>query len=181
MTRLADTSAPGVHPGAVKPINADITAVLRGLSNFSPKPWPVRFRELQAAGGHIDITQARVQQGETIAVGDGSLSLNPQGRLVGKLNVTVAGLEPFLNEIGAQKIVQNSPSVDKVAGALDRFMPGLGNVARQTAGANVSFGINMIGQQTTLEGKQAVTLPLRIDDGVIFLGPLKIGNAPALF
>ena len=181
VTRLADTSAPGVHPGAAKPINADISAVLRGLSNFSPKPWPARFRELQANGGHIDITRARVQQGETIAVGDGSVSLNANGRLVGQLRVTVAGLEPFLDEIGAAKVVQNSPSVDKVAGALDRFMPGLGNVARQTAGANVSFGINLLGQQTTLEGKQAVTLPLRFDDGVIFMGPLKIGNAPALF
>jgi hypothetical protein len=181
VTRLEDTSVPGLHPGAVKPINADITSVLRGLSDFSPKPWAVRFRELQTTGGHIDITQARVHQGETIAVGNGSVTLNPHGRLDGQLRVTVAGLEPFLNEIGAQKVVQNSPGVDKVAGALDRLMPGLGNVARQTAGANVSLGINMLGQQTTLEGKQAVTLPLRIDDGSIFLGPLKIGNAPALF
>jgi hypothetical protein len=181
VARLADTSAPGVHPAAVTPINADITAVLRGLRDFSPKPWDVRFRELQATGGKIDVTQARLQQGETTAVGSGTVSLNKNGRLDGKMSVTVAGLEPFLNEIGAPKIVQNSPSVDKVAGALDRFMPGLGNVARQTAGANVSFGVNMLGQQTTLEGKPAVTLPLRIDDGVIFLGPLKIGNAPALF
>jgi hypothetical protein len=181
VARLADTSAPGVHPGATNPINADITAVLRGLRDFSPKPWDVRFRELQATGGKIDITQARLQQGETTAVGNGTVLLNKNGRLDGKMSVTVAGLEPFLNEIGAPKIVQNSPSVDKVAGALDRFMPGLGNVARQTAGANVSFGVNMLGQQTTLEGRPAVILPLRIDDGVIFLGPLKIGNAPALF
>ncbi len=181
VTRLVDASAPGVHPGAVKPINADVTAVLRGLNNFSPKPWPERFRDLQAAGGHIDITQVRLEQGETIAVGDGTLSLNQNGRLVGQLRVTVAGLEPFLNEIGAQKVVQNSPSVDKVAGALDRLMPGLGNVARQTAGANIAAGIGLLGQQTTLEGKQAVTLPLRIDDGSILLGPFKIGKAPALF
>lgn len=179
--RLAATSAPGIHPGAEKPIDADITAVLRGFENFSPKPWPERFRELQAAGGHIDITQARVQQGETIAVGSGSLSLNSNGRLDGQLRVTVAGLEPFLNEIGAQQAVQTSPSVDKLAGTLDRLIPGLGNVARQQAGANVSFGINLLGQQTTLEGKPAVMLPLRIDDGKIFLGPLQIGKTPALF
>ena len=136
---------------------------------------------MQAAGGRIDITQARVQQGETIAVGSGSLSLNPNGRLEGQLRVTVAGVEPFLNSIGAQQMVQASPSVDKLAGALDRLAPGLGNVARQQAGANISLGINLLGEQTTLEGKRAVTLPLRFDDGAIFLGPIQIGNAPAFF
>ena len=47
--------------------------------------------------------------------------------------------------------------------------------------ANLSLGINLLGEQTTLEGKPAVMLPLRFDDGAIFLGPIQIGNAPALF
>jgi len=179
--QLQQTSAPFIHPAAEKPVDADITAVLRGLNNFSPKPWPERFRELQAAGGRIDITQARVQQGETIAVGGGSLSLNSSGRLEGQLRVTVAGVEAFLNSIGAQQMVQTAPSMDKIAGALDRLAPGLGNVARQQAGANISAGINLLGEQTTLEGKQAVTLPLRFDDGAIFLGPIPIGKTPTLF
>jgi hypothetical protein len=71
--------------------------------------------------------------------------------------------------------------VDKLAGALDRLAPGLGNVARQQAGANISLGVNLLGEQTTLEGKRAVTLPLRINDGSMFLGPIPIGNAPTLF
>jgi hypothetical protein len=179
--RLGAASVPGLHPAMVTPIDADITWVLRGLSDFSPKPWPARFRQMQAAGGRIDITQARVQQGPTIAVGQGTLSLNAAGRLQGEMQVTVAGLEPFLATIGAQKAVQSSPDMDKVAGALDRLLPGLGNVAREQAGANLSAGISLLGQQTTLEGKRAVTLPLRIDDGAIFLGPIPIGKAPALF
>jgi len=179
--QLEQTSAPGLHPAAEAPVNADITGVLRGLNDFAPKPWPLRLRELQAAGGQIDITQARLQQGETIAVGSGSLSLNPSGRLEGQLRVTVAGIEPFLNSIGTQRMVQASPTVDKLSGALDRLLPGLGNVARQQAGANIAAGINLLGEQTTLEGKRAVTLPLRFNDGAIFLGPIPIGNAPALF
>ena len=91
VTRLTRAAAPTLHPAASHPIDADIAALLRGLKDFSPKPWPVRFREMQAAGGRIDITQARVQQGETIAVGSGSLSLNANGRLDGQLRVTVAG------------------------------------------------------------------------------------------
>jgi hypothetical protein len=57
----------------------------------------------------------------------------------------------------------------------------LGDVARQQAGANISAGINMLGEQATLEGKRAVTLPLRFNDGAVFLGPIPIGNTPALF
>ena len=179
--RFDQASAPGLHPAAVKPVDADIIAVLRGLNDFSPKPWPQRFREMQAAGGRIDISQARVQQGETIAIGGGSLSLNADGRLAGQLRVTIAGLEPFLTAIGAQQMVQTSPTMDRLSGALDRLAPGLGNVARQQIGANISTGINMIGEQTTLEGKRAVTLPLRFEDGVILLWPIRIGDAPALF
>ncbi len=179
--RLDQAAAPSLHPSAVQPVDADITAVLRGLNDFSPKPWPQRFREMQAAGGRIDISQARVQQGETTATGGGSLSLNADGRLEGQLRVTIAGLEPFLAAIGAQQMVQASPTMDKLSGALDRLAPGLGNVARQQIGANISTGINMIGEQTTLEGKRAVTLPLRFEDGIVLLGPIRLGAAPALF
>jgi hypothetical protein len=182
VTRLIRAAAPTFHPAGSHPIDADITAVLRGLNDFSPKPWPVRFREIQAAGGRIDITQARVHQGETIAVGIGSLSLNANGRLDGQLRVTVAGLEQFLASLNVGQVVQTSRDMDTVAGALDRLLPGLGGVARQQAtSSNLSLGINLLGEQTTLEGKRAVTLPLRFDGGTIFLGPLRIGTTPALF
>jgi hypothetical protein len=178
---LDQASMPGIHPAAAEPVDADIIAVLRGLKDFAPKPWPVRFRELQAAGGGIEIANARVQQGETTAIGSGTLSINSNGRLEGQLRVTVAGVEAFLNSIGAKQMVQASPSMDKLSGALDRLVPGLGNVARQQASAGISAGINLIGEQTTLEGKRAVTLPLRFDDGVVLLGPVRIGDVPALF
>jgi hypothetical protein len=180
--RLRQASAADIAPVLGQPVDADITAVLRGLNNFAPKPWPARFREIQAAGGRIDITAARVQQGDTIAVGEGALSLNANGRLQGQLHLTVAGIEPFLAAMGAQQIMQNSQDMNKVAGALDRLLPGLGGMARQQAtGSNLSLGINLLGQHTTLEGKPAVIVPLHFDDGSIFLGPLKIGDAPALF
>jgi hypothetical protein len=179
--QLDQASAPALHPAATQPIDANITSTLRGLNDFSPKPWPARFREMQAADGRIEIIKARVQQGEILAVGEGTLSLNGNGQLEGQLRVTMVGLEQFLTEIGAQQRVQTSPNMDKLAGALDRLAPGLGDLARQQAGANVSLGINMLGEQTTLEGKRAVALPLRFTDGSVFLGPIPIGNTPALF
>jgi hypothetical protein len=178
---LDHASAPVFHPATGQPVDVDIVGVVRGLGDFAPKPWPERFRELQEKGGRIEITQARVKQGDTIAVGSGSLSIDPKGQLDGQLSVTIAGLESFLIAIGAAQVVQKSPNMDKVAGMLERLSPGLGEVARQQAGANLSLGINMLGQQTSLEGRPAVTLPLRFKEGVAYLGPIPLGPTPALF
>jgi hypothetical protein len=174
-------SAPVFYPAKVQPLDLEITGVLRGLGDFAPKPWHERFRELQQRGGRIDITQARMKQGDTLAVGSGSLSIDPNGQLDGQLAVTVAGLEPFLVAIGAPDVVRKSRTVDKVAGMLDRLSPGLGDVAREQAGANLSAGVSMLGQPNALEGRQAVTLPLRFKDGVAYLGPIPLGATPALF
>lgn len=179
--RLDHASAPAFNPATVQPVDAEITGVLRGLGDFSPKPWRERFRELQKKGGRIDITRARISQGDTLAIGSGSLSIDPNGQLDGQLSVTVAGLEPFLIAIGAAQAVQKSPNMDKVAGMLDRLAPGLGDVAREQAGANLSLGINMLGQPASLEGRHAVTLPLRFKQGTAYLGPIPLGSTPALF
>jgi len=172
---------PVLHRAALAPVDANIVLSLSGLNDFSPKPWPTRFREIQAAGGRIDITQVRLQQGETLAVGKGSLALNPDGRLRGQLRMTIAGIEPFLAAIGARQMVRQSSQMNELAGMLDRLSPGLGDAAREQAGANISLGLKLIGQPATLEGKRALSLPLRFEDGEMFLGPIPIGNMPALF
>jgi hypothetical protein len=174
-------SAPGLHPAAEPPIDADLKLELRGLADYAPKPWAVRFRELQAAGGRIDIVKVRLRQGDTLALGKGSLSIDGKGQLAGELRVTVAGIEPFLAAIGAAKAIQKSPNMDKVAGMLDRLAPGLGEVARQQAGANLGVGISMLGKPATLDGRQAVILPLLLKDGTAYLGPIPLGPTPALF
>lgn len=173
--------APGFSPVAAVPVDAEILGVLRGLGDFSPKPWAERLRELQKKGGRIEITRARIKQGPTLAVGSGSLLIDPNGRLAGQISVTVAGLKPFLVAIGADQAVQRSSNMDKVAGILDRLSPGLGDVARQQAGANLALGINMLGTPATLNGRRAVTLPLRLENGTAYLGPIPLGPTPVLF
>jgi hypothetical protein len=182
--KLAAASAPSWHPAAATPVDADVTAVLRGLKDFAPKPWPQRFRELQAAGGRIEIKKARVQQNDTIAIADGTLSLSPAGRLDGQLRLTVANLEKFLPTLGLDQMLsreQASPKLNSAFSALDRIMPGLGNVARQNAAPMIAASVNLMGQPAELEGKRAVMLPLRFDDGIVSLGPLKLGATPPLF
>ncbi|AMN39671.1 DUF2125 domain-containing protein [Rhodoplanes sp. Z2-YC6860] len=184
VVKLVGASAQAWHPAAAIPTDADITAVVRGLKDFAPKPWQQRLRELQAAGGRIEIASARVQQGETIAVANGVLSLSPAGRLDGQLRLTVANLEKFLPALGLDQMLAEQrapPKLNNAFGALDRIMPGLGNVARQNAGPALVASLGLMGQPTELEGQRAVALPLRFDDGMVSLGPLKLGMTPPLY
>src|SRR3954453_19179364 len=182
--KLNAAPAPSWDQPAATPANSDIISGLRRLKDFSPKPWPVRFRELQEAGGRIEITNARVQQRDTVAVANGSLGLSSAGRLNGELRLTVANLEAFLPTLGLDQMLsqEKAPSqINNALGALDRLMPGLGNVARKNAAPMIAASVNMMGQPTELEGKRAVMLPLRFDDGMVSLGPLKLGATPPLF
>ena len=178
--KLISASAPSVHPAAALPTDADITVVLTGLKDFSPKPWPARFREIQQAGGRIDITHARIKQGESIAVMSGVLRLSPRGRLDGELRVTVANLEKLLPALGLDGGTQPQ-TPNKIGTALDRVAPGLGNLARRNAAPALATGLALLGQPTELEGQRAYTLPLRFNDGVVTLGPFKIGETPPLY
>jgi hypothetical protein len=186
----------GLHPLLEEPFDADVRALVHGLKDFSPKPWPVRFRELQASGGHVEIVQSRIQQGDLIAVAAGNLGLSPSGHIEGELQMTVAGIERVIPALGIEKMLDEGvpqATLDRVApgvksqdisnlmGALDRAIPGLGKVVKQNANVGVAAGINALGKEATLEGKKARTFPLRFVDGVVFLGPLKVAQTPPLF
>jgi hypothetical protein len=178
--RLVAASAPALHPILAEPLDADITGVLRGVAALAPKPWPVVFKQWQARGGSLTISKARVQQGDVIAVGEGSLSLTPRGGLSGQLQVTVVELAKVLQELGINQMASRG-DIGSAFDALDKMMPGLGAIARQNAGPSIVAGLGAIGQSTTLEGKPAVTVPLRFDDGEVLLGPFRIGRVPPLF
>jgi hypothetical protein len=194
--QIAGGSVQGLHPLLVQPFDADVRTMLSGLKDFSPKPWPERFREIQAAGGHVEIVQSRIAQGDLIAVAAGTLGLTANGRLDGELQMTVAGIEKVIPALGIEKMLEEGvpqATLDRVApgvktsdvnnllGALDRAIPGLGKVVKQNANVGVAAGINALGKEAVLEGKKARAFPLRFADGVVFLGPLKVAQIPPLF
>ena len=194
--QISGGSIKGLHPLLAEPFDADVRAMLSGLKDFAPKPWPVRFRELQAAGGHVDIMQSRIQQGDLVAIAAGTLGFSPDGCLDGELQMTVAGIEKVIPALGIDKMLdQGVPqaTLDRVApgvktqdinnlfGALDRAIPGLGKVVKQNANVGVAAGINALGKEAVLEGKKARSFPLRFVDGAVFLGPLKVAQIPPLF
>jgi hypothetical protein len=194
--QIAGGSVQGVHPLLVQPFDADARTMLSGLKDFSPKPWPERFREIQAAGGHVEIVQSRIAQGDLIAVAAGTLGLTADGRLDGELQMTVAGIEKVIPALGIEKMLDEGvpqATLDRVApgvktqdvnnllGALDRMVPGLGKVVKQNANVSVAAGINALGKEAMLEGKKARAFPLRFVDGTVFLGALKVAQIPPLF
>jgi hypothetical protein len=187
--RLVAAWAPDLHPLGAEPLDADLKVQMRGLADFEPKSWPQRFREMQARRGSIDFSKARVQQGELIAVGIGSLGLTASGGLQGEIRVTIVGLEKVLQTLDPDHVLQmlnldqtiTRKDIDQTLDVLDQFLPGLGQFARQNAAPGIVAGLGAIGENTTLEGKPAVTLPLRFVDGAVYLGPLPIGAVPPLF
>jgi hypothetical protein len=194
--QISQGSIKGLHPLLADPFDANVRAMLSGLKDLSPKPWPARFREIQATGGHVEILQSRIQQGDLIAVASGTLGFSPSGRLEGELQTTVTGIEKVIPALGIDKMLENgvpqgtldrvapgvkSQDVTNLLGALDRAIPGLGKIVKQNANVGVAVGINALGKEATLEGKAARTFPLRFVDGAVFLGPLKIAQTPPLF
>jgi len=140
---------------AGRPIEAEATAVLRGVNDLSPKPLPERLRDWQAAGGKLQLTNARLRQGEAVAVIKGDIGLTAQARLDGNFRVTMAGLEQLLAQL-----------------------LGIGGSNSQ---AGILAGLTMLAARDELEGKRAISLPLRFKDGAVFFGPLPLGQTAPLY
>src|SRR5260221_6277690 len=184
-------------PLASASTDLSLVAVRRGASGLAPKPLGQRLREIQAANGRLDITNARLQQGDLIATATGALGLTARGTLTGDLRLTVVNFTKLIPLLGIDRAVAQAvpqDTLNRFAPTLDRLMPGLGNVLRSrntgsngpangaSPDANTALGAAVLGgRQTELEGQRAVTLTLRFDDGAAFLGPLKLGQVPPLY
>ena len=80
---LKGFSAPGLVPTfgnfgplASAPTDMTAAAVVKGTGDLASKPLGLWLREIRSAGGGIEITNARLAQGDMIAVASGNLSLD---------------------------------------------------------------------------------------------------------
>ena len=202
-------TAPTFHPLLAEPLQGDIDAVMRGFRDFAPKSWPVLFREMQATGGGIDIKSLRIERADAIIVGTGTLTVNAHGRLDGLLHIAVAGVENIVPLLGIEQLI--GQGIDRLTGgsgssaqalgaqalgaqalggqgigakglgALDRLVPGLSSVVREGANSGLIANIKKMGQPTEIDKKPATALPLRVDDGIVYLGLVPVGALPELF
>jgi len=195
------TLGPPVGSLAAASTDASIVAVLRGASDVALKPLPQRLRDLAAADGRLEITNARLQQGDLIATLSGPLAVTPRGTLNGEFQLVVVNFAKLVPLLGIDRAVAQfvpQDTINRFAPTLDRFLPGLGGILRGAnggggggsgggnanaaafAGAAALGAVALGGRETELEGQRAIALTLRIDDGAVYLGPLKIGQIPPL-
>jgi hypothetical protein len=187
--RFTGATAPTFHPLLAEPLQGDVDFVLRGFADFSPKPWPALFRDMAAAGGGIEIKSVRIERPDAIIVGTGHLTVNAEGKLNGAIQVDVVGIDNIVPQLGIDQLI--GQGIDRLTGgsgsanqglnALDRLVPGLGGVVRQSAASSLLENIKKMGQPTEVDKKPALALPVRVDDGVIYLGLIPLGVVPPLF
>ena len=118
----------------------------------------------------------------------GGLTVTPEGLLEGQITMTVAGLDKLITLLGLDQMLTQylaqrggGLTMDKIASGLDRLLPGLGGAVRNNQSGIAAVGITMLGEPRDLEGRKAVSLPLRFADGIAYLGPLQIGRMSPLF
>jgi hypothetical protein len=153
--RVVNGGVQGFAAWMSAPFNAELAAVLHGLKDFSAKPLSRRLREWQAAGGRLELANARLQQGQALAVAKGSLGLNADGRLDGTVTVTMAGFDQLVSAI-------------------------LGAENRGRAQTGLLAGLSLLGR-AELEGRRAIAMPLSFRDGRVFFGPVPIARTVPLF
>jgi len=189
LVKFAAATTPTLHPLLAEPVQGEVDAVFRGFKDLAPKPWPQRFREMQASGGNIEITRLRLERPDAIIVGAGTLTVNANGKLNGLIRIGIAGLENIVPKLGLDRLIGRG--LDKLNGgsgqaqqglnALDRLMPGLSGAVRDSAAASVIDNLNKMGQPTEIDKKPAIVLPLNFSDGFVSLGMVPLGEVPALF
>jgi len=186
---FAGATAPTFHPLLAEPLQGDVDFVMRGFADFSPKPWPALFREMAASGGGIEIKSVRIERPDSIIVGTGQLTVNAEGKLNGAVQLDVVGIDAIVPKLGIDQLIGQgidrltggNGSADQGLNALDRLVPGLGGVVRQSAASSVLENFKKMGRPTEVDKKPALALPVRINDGVIYLGLIPLGIVPPLF
>jgi len=188
LVRFASATAPTVHPLLADPAQGDIDVVFKGFKDLAPKPWAQHFREMQAAGGSIEIKRLRLERKDSIIVGEGELTLNADGKVEGLIRVAISGVENIVPQLGIDRAINRT--IGRLSGdkgtsqglnMLDQLMPGLGGAIRSTATSSVIDSLNKMGQPTEIDQKPAIMLPLRFSDGSAYLGMIPLGDVPPLF
>jgi hypothetical protein len=154
VAEVAGVVTNGVPHVSATPIDFNAAAVLRNVDAVTPMPPPARLRAWQKAGGTLDLTAARLSQGNAIAIASGSVGLTEGARPDGELRITMTGLDQVLGQLLGPQL-----------------------------GSQVSLltGLAMLGGGEQIDGKRAISMPLRFKDGAIFFGPLQVGSVGPLY
>jgi hypothetical protein len=154
--QVAGATVPSAAALAGKPFDAEIVALLRGPTDLRPKPMPARLKEWQAAGGRLQVSKFRLQQGEAVAVAAGDIGLSATGRPDGAFDITMTGFDRLVQDL-----------VGRPQGGALQF--------------GLMAGLAWLGRPAEIDGKRAVAVSLRVNDGAVYLGRIPLGKLQSLF
>jgi hypothetical protein len=184
VAHATDVSIPDGGPITSRPFVADISAVLHNVENRAPQILSARLRDWQSNGGHLEVAQARIQQGDSLATGAGQLRLNASGRVEGTLRVSAGGLYEQL----AQSYIRDGQSGAHERERLTQSVLGEPRVHTRSLGSPQSEqpvdATAPRGEQQQVLPPQRIgnlQIPIRIVDGAVLLGSSNLGEIPPLF
>jgi hypothetical protein len=136
-----------------KPISIEWNSTLSNMTAFTGQTWPAAVRNWTDAGGRMTVRRGGLTAGEAVVGANaGSLTVGPDGRLRGVLDVTLRQAPEALGAMGDSGVI--APEAAQAASAVAQARQGTGEVARAT--------LNFQAGQTTL-------------------GPVALGPAPKVY
>jgi hypothetical protein len=146
--------------GREDPVDADFVATVLQLEPLATGTPAQNLERWRLAGGKVQVSKLMLSQGPRRLDAAGILALDELHRAQGRLDVTVAGVDDLLQQFGL------SPKAATI-----------GNLI-----AGVLGGRPKAGQAEAAEKPPgSVVLPLRLDDGKAFLGPLPVARLTPLY
>jgi hypothetical protein len=181
ITAHVDAGAiPTGGPIASQAFQGDAHAVLYGPEQAA-KPISAWVRDWQAAGGHLEIRRARVEQGEAVGSAVGDVRLNAGGRLDGGVRIAAAG--PYAQL--AESFLQGGPG-----GAAERERIAQGLVAEgrlhsralhAAPSANPPVAKSSPPAQGAARPAGSLDVPIRFVDGAVYAGDRLLAVIPPVF
>ncbi|WP_158266846.1 DUF2125 domain-containing protein [Alsobacter soli] len=148
--------------GGAEPTDATVLATITQAEPLSGRGLQSELDRWRQAGGRLQLTSLTVLKGAKRVDAAGSLGLDDLHRAQGRVEVTLTGLDELLQSMGV------SPRTAAIGGLIAGVLGG-----KKPADVDPPPGAG-----NALKG---VTLPLRLDGGKAFLGPIPVARLAPLY
>lgn len=142
--------------GSPGPVDVALQGLVTAAADLRPMPVAQRLRAWAAAGGVARLDRFTITTPQVASSATGELSLDPTGRLNGRLDLGFAGLDVLVKQLDRAGVVP--PELSPVVGALA-----------------------MVGKPTTVEGRKGVAFAVGFKAGTLRLGGFPVGMVPPAF
>jgi hypothetical protein len=146
--------------GGKEPLQLAVESTISHMLALTSRPLPMSLDIWRLNGGRLTLSPLHLRKGDRQVILRGDLTLDPQRRIEGRLDISAAGLDTFL-----QYLAGNNPqTLALISSGLSFLNPG----ASQNPDAQ--------SPQRVLKSMP----PLRFEKGRVFIGPLAIGKLAPL-